>query len=165
MRSERFHRIEQLVKEHNWTHGVELGVWKGRTSEHLMANCPNLHLIGIDAWQDGVCSYEKPCWDHRSHRREVEYNLKPYMNRYTMIQGITWEVADQIENESQDFVFVDADHDEKSVTKDIDAYMPKIKKGGWIMGHDYDWPGVKAAVDKIFPGVKTTTNSIWYHIV
>jgi predicted O-methyltransferase YrrM len=38
-----------------------------------------------------------------------------------------------------DFVYIDANHSYASVKEDILAWLPKIKKGGIIGGHDLDW--------------------------
>jgi predicted alpha/beta hydrolase family esterase len=50
-----------------------------------------------------------------------------------------------------DFVFIDADHKYESVKADIAAWLPKVRPGGHIAGHDYhsDWPGVQKAVDEV----------------
>lgn len=34
--------------------------------------------------------------------------------------------------------------------KDLNAWVPKIKKGGIVCGDDIGWPGVKKAVDEFF---------------
>lgn len=51
---------------------------------------------------------------------------------------------------SIDAVFIDADHSEEAVFADIQAWLPKVKKGGIISGHDYDEPGVRNAVQLHF---------------
>jgi len=47
-----------------------------------------------------------------------------------------------------DAVFIDADHSEEAVSRDIAAWWPKVKPGGILAGHDFDEPGVAAAVWK-----------------
>lgn len=37
-----------------------------------------------------------------------------------------------------------------SVTRDIKAWYPKVKNGGWICGHDIDRVTVKQAVTEFF---------------
>lgn len=66
-----------------------------------------------------------------------------------------------------DFVFIDADHEEASVAADIIAWLPKIKPGGILAGHDYhgDWPGVPAAVDKLLPGRFLMEGNVWAHFL
>jgi len=56
------------------------------------------------------------------------------------------------EDESLDFVFIDANHAYADTKELILAYLPKVKMGGVIAGHDYlpDWPGVIQAVNELF---------------
>jgi hypothetical protein len=74
-------------------------------------------------------------------------------------------------NQSLDFVFINADHSYEGCAADIHAWLPKVKAGGWIGGHDYDntdYPGfgVKRAVDQAFgPAVELGENFCWRVIV
>ena len=84
-------------------------------------------------------------------------NIEGVREMITDIKSISWEAASKFDNESVDFVFIDAGHDYESVTKDISCWFPKIKKGGIISGHDYFNSiefggnfGVKKAVDEFF---------------
>ena len=65
----------------------------------------------------------------------------------------TNEAARLFEDESLDAVFIDADHSYEAVKLDIQNWMPKVRKGGILAGHDYNsaWPGVVRAVNEIFP--------------
>jgi len=47
------------------------------------------------------------------------------------------EAANDFPNESLDLVYIDAEHDYKSVLDDVKAWTPKIKKGGILSGHDW----------------------------
>ena len=51
-----------------------------------------------------------------------------------------------------DFVFLDADHSYESVTEDLNAWFPKLKKDAIFAGHDYNNPlfGVREAVENFF---------------
>ena len=42
------------------------------------------------------------------------------------------------------------EHTYTAVTKDIDLWLPKVKVGGYLSGHDYsaDWHDVVRAVDE-----------------
>jgi predicted O-methyltransferase YrrM len=53
-----------------------------------------------------------------------------------------------------DLLFVDDDHQTETVLQDISKYEPFIKKGGYIVFHDYYGTGVKEAVDLVFPGAR-----------
>jgi len=71
-------------------------------------------------------------------------------------------------NASLDWVHLDARHDYVSVKNDIEAWLPKVKRGGWISGDDYDnvkWPEVVAAVRDLLPGAKPWSSLQWRWIV
>ena len=54
-------------------------------------------------------------------------------------------------------VYIDGDHTGESVRKDIELYLPKVKKGRYIAGHDYNnemWPEVVQTVNSFFPKEK-----------
>lgn len=53
-----------------------------------------------------------------------------------------------------DLVFLDAAHDYASVAADIEAWLPKVRKGGILCGHDYWPPGsCPEGTPGYFPGV------------
>ncbi len=63
------------------------------------------------------------------------------------------EAAAKFKDQSLSFVFIDANHLYAGINADIKAWMPKVKPGGLLGGHDYDvalWPDVKRAVDEEF---------------
>lgn len=59
------------------------------------------------------------------------------------------DVVDEFENDI-DFLYIDANHSYPSIKKDLQLYLPKVKVGGVIGGHDYvePWTGVIKAVDE-----------------
>jgi len=74
----------------------------------------------------------------------------------------TVEAAKLFENGSLDFVFVDAGHDYESVAEDIHYWLPKVKSGGMIAGHDYpDFKGVVKAVDTLLPHRELVDHNCW----
>jgi predicted O-methyltransferase YrrM len=60
------------------------------------------------------------------------------------------EATRYIDDGSVDFLMLDGDHGYEAVRADIDAWLPKMRRGGVISGDDYLWPGVKRAVDETF---------------
>ena len=45
---------------------------------------------------------------------------------------------EEVPDEYIDFLFIDGDHRYDQVKKDLDNWVPKVKEGGIICGHDYD---------------------------
>ena len=54
------------------------------------------------------------------------------------------------EEECLDFVYLDGSHTFEDVDLDIKSWKPKIKRGGYIGGDDFEIEGVKKAVEKNF---------------
>ncbi len=171
--------LQKLVEEHHWTKGAEVGCLTGRTTFHLLKNCQDLSLVAVDVWDDyeGLHTeeiggqgriYKKA--DGTNGIEELSFGMveelfrdraKPYNGRLKILKGLSWEVASQIEDHSLDFAFIDADHIEPAVRKDIEAWKPKIKEGGMLLGHDVHMPSVKRAVDDLCPGWEHLDQEIW----
>jgi len=64
------------------------------------------------------------------------------------IKEYSFDAVERFKDESLDFVYIDGDHSFDNVTRDILLYLPKIKKTGFIGGHDYspEHPGVREAI-------------------
>ena len=60
-----------------------------------------------------------------------------------------------------DIVWIDADHSYDSVSRDIDLYHNKVKPGGIVCGHDYDWPEVHRAVHERYKDVESHADDVW----
>lgn len=56
-------------------------------------------------------------------------------------------------NGTIDLAFIDANHDYEAVKADIEAWLPKVRDGGILCGHDYG-PMAQAAGKEMFPGVR-----------
>jgi predicted O-methyltransferase YrrM len=67
-------------------------------------------------------------------------------------------IADSLKGPSKvpfdaDYIFIDADHDFEAVAADIATWWPKLKDGGFIVGHDYAcYPGVQGAWEDVVVG-------------
>ena len=161
---QREHWIAHLANEKGWTKGAELGVWRGRTFLHVLKTCPQLTLIGVDLWQpqpdnEGPENYID--WPHEQNERQVREGAKPFGERAIVYKMRTEEAANLVEDNSLDFVFVDADHSTDAVRNDIMAWAPKVKDSGWIIGHDINWPTVKVVADELLPGYVIGPDNAW----
>lgn len=87
-------------------------------------------------------------------------NTAAYRDIVVPVCGDSPDAAKFIPDQSADFIFIDASHDEESVGCDIEAWSKKLKPGGMIAGHDYDLKSVRLAVDAVFP-VRTISGRCW----
>jgi len=84
---------------------------------------------------------------------EKEYKLNTrHFDNIIHHKDFSYNVVDKFEDNSIDFIYIDAEHTYESVKKDLELYLPKLKVGGVIGGHDYMsdfWPGVCRAVEEV----------------
>lgn len=69
---------------------------------------------------------------------------------------------------SLDWVHLDARHDYDGLKADIEAWLPKVKPGGWLSGDDYDhvkWPDVVQVVGNMLPQATPWSTLQWRWIV
>lgn len=120
---------------------LEIGVACGQNGNYLLERYPNLHYTGIDPTilpeveerfkKFGSCD-EKPASLHNTST----YNCINHA-RYNLYRELSEGVADQIPDKAFDLIFVDGPHTYKHVSRDIQNYSGKVKKGGLLVGHDF----------------------------
>lgn len=115
--------------------GAEIGVYKGEFSEKLATL--GLKLFAIDPWKI-YKDFENPRGQARldfqyEHAKRV---LAPYSNAQ-IIRKTSMEAVEDFEDESLDFVYIDANHEFRYIAEDLFEWTKKVKKGGIVSGHDY----------------------------
>ncbi len=132
-------QLPQLVRELGLPSiGVEVGVAEGNSSKDFLDNGLET-LYSVDAWQTlnqkGDGGYEQE-W-HDKNYADAKERLARFKERSIIIKGLSQEVAEGFENESIGFLYLDGDHSYEGVKRDLEAWVPKVVKGGVIAGHDY----------------------------
>lgn len=150
---------------------VEVGVFMGKSvcflGETLNELNKHCSVFAVDTFQG---SPNEP--EHAEIISQLDDNLlrvflrhmvkADLIGRVVPIVGEPKEVAERFKEIPIDFVFIDASHDYDNVRRDIESWLPKVKSGGIIGGHDIDWPDVKKAVAEVIPGF-IQKGSVWYY--
>jgi hypothetical protein len=150
--------------------GVEVGVQRGIYSEKLLSTWKGQKLYLVDVWRfwdkyrdwGDLSSEAQRGWLLTTIER-----MEPFWDRIQIIQEESVRAARLFDDNSLDFVYIDACHDYSSVLMDIQTWWPKVKVGGILAGHDYvDLDityegytlsfGVKRAVNQMFEKVYQT---------
>jgi len=111
--------------------GVEIGVLNGETSGFFLNEFSNLDLIGIDPIIPD--SMEASLI---GNLEIIQANIKANASRWTFHHNYSYNVVDQFDDSSVDFIFIDGDHTYPAVEQDYSLYFPKIKTNGLIFLHD-----------------------------
>lgn len=137
------------------SHFVEVGVWKGTSASYMgveiLNSGKNIKFDCIDPFIPVGDEMEEYKITHEDLKNQFIDNMKPLEGKYTLYALGSPEVTKMYKEKSLDFVFIDGSHRYEDVVNDIKAWMPKIKKGGILAGHDYTsgWPDVVKAVDDV----------------
>ena len=107
--------------------------------------------------------------DGFEQRAIVERNLRPCTDKglaLTVHNADAILTAKEFQLNSLDFVFLDAAHDYDGIKREIEAWLPRVRPGGVIAGHDHtkDYPGVIQAVTELLPGAEILRSSFWKRI-
>ncbi len=134
------------------SHFVEVGVWKGMSASFMAVEIINsgkqIKFDCVDNWE--IIDPVIPKESYEGIWETFQTNIEPVKHIINPVRMISWEAASNYKDESLDFVFIDASHDYESVKKDIIAWLPKVKKGGILAGHDYtSFVGVMRAVGEL----------------
>ncbi len=158
---------------------VEVGTYLGKSAAHMVerirASSKRLYFYVVDTWDPAI--YAR-WWEH-SNDPPRPWPVEELMGKSlfdaflyaTEKVGVSdgmvpmrmssSEAAKRFNDGSVRFAFLDADHQYGAVKADIEAWLPKVKPGGILAGHDYldplsdyhplvAWPGVTRAVNEAF---------------
>ena len=120
---------------------IEVGVWRGKFSLEMIRALSPAQFYGVDPYRIFPGMVSAPSAEYREQSKldilaETSKN-KLESHGGKLIREVSAQAASQFEDNSIDIVYLDGDHTYKGVITDIDAWLPKIKIGGFLCGHDY----------------------------
>ena len=121
-------------RDHQISTVIEVGAYAGVSGELFALHFPD--VVSVDPWA-GDAEHAKLLFDARR---------ADYLN-WTALQMPSTDAAGLLPDGVADLIYIDADHALASVLADLRAWKPKLRKGGWLCGHDWgNEPGVAPAV-------------------
>lgn len=153
---------------------AEIGVWRGHSSIvfcRLWASLKEYHCI--DSWAN-YADYS----DSGDAIAENDFNvdkaifldrISPFNHIVSIHEGFSSDISSKFSDKYFDFIFIDANHAYEYVKKDIASWLPKVRGGGVLAGHDFDappYPGVRKAVEEMIPyPVYLAGDHVWWTVV
>ncbi len=122
--------------------GAEIGVQEGIFSESVLESWKGKTLFSIDAWQNFDAG-DYVDWSNRTDDEQIflyantTLRLRSFGERSIVWRMTSEQAASVIPDNTLDFCYIDADHSYEAVRRDIEMWLPKVKLGGIICGHDY----------------------------
>lgn len=151
-------RLSELLPES--CHGVEVGVFQGDFSSQILKIVNPTTLILVDPFVTNIQLNYGAEWQYLPTAYSTEKDYYNLMERFEkeiangqvgVIKKMSLDAVTTFEDGMFDFVYIDASHLYEDIKNDLIAWMPKVKSGGLICGHDYTHYsnfGVIQAVDE-----------------
>jgi hypothetical protein len=121
--------------------GAEVGVETGVNASSILKTLSIKTLCLVDPYKpysDDNGALKHP----EDYKVLAQKKLRKFKHQTKFYYCSSVEASKLIPDGSLDFVYIDANHSYDSVQKDIDAWLPKVKTGGVLGGHDISWAGV-----------------------
>lgn len=160
-----------------------VGAWHGRSSRFIADNLSEgSQLWDVDTFNGSSGEPEMhgtAHWDRGDHAFQWYWcNLHSHIEKGRAVpvrmdsENAASTLGHLIEKGELDkfsLIFIDGDHSEEGIKKDVEAWLPLLKDGGIICGHDYykenegpHWVHVRQYVESKFPNVQKSATSIWH---
>ena len=162
---------------------VEVGTFVGgnlcRVGELIKHSTKDIKLIGVDDFHfvnisnvslsDAGLHFGEYDTRQESFYQTLLKNLDAYVlsNLVQLIDSDSIEASKLFQNNSIDLLFLDANHSYPYTTNELKAWIPKVKNGGIISGHDWPCDGIQMAVKENLSNndIKiTSTNGAYWTI-
>ena len=154
---------------------AELGVWDGLLTSKLLQS-PKVGMYHlVDPWKAGT---PDSCWGSSGSKlskysqnkldrayKTAMLRIRNERNRVQVHRMESLEAVKLFPDRHFDLVFIDANHID--CDRDIKAWLPKVKYGGYLCGHDFDeprFPKIREAVELNFGSEYTIGGDYtWFH--
>lgn len=143
---------------------LELGSWTGNTARAMIAAGAQVtcidHFRGnrddslrITALEVGPAAV----------KARFLANMQGLAKSYELLEGDCLKVAKKLKDGAYDMVFFDAEHSAKPLAAQIETYLPKLRPGAIVSGHDFKvFAGVEEAVRLKFGQDFEVINCVWH---
>ncbi len=139
---------------------AEIGVAAGVFSYHVLNNWTGGYTM-IDPWShqsDGYVDVSNFTDDeHEQNYQRALGVARHFAPRVQVLRSYSVEAAKTFPDSFFDVVYLDGNHSYEALLEDLHAWMPKVRSGGAMAGHDYldgvlpqGIFGVKRAVQEFF---------------
>jgi hypothetical protein len=148
---------------------VEVGVYDGTCSRLLRKLLPSAKLYLIDPWEVDTI-YQESNGPRTIEESTINEAFKKVQNFFQddplahILKKTSKEASSLVPN-GLDLVFIDGNHDYEFVKEDIELWLPKLRPGGILAGHDYErFSGVKSAVHELLGNdISIKKDDVWLY--
>lgn len=174
----RWEILVDLLKDRPHVIGAEIGVFEGDTTAHLLAHLPGINVLTcVDPFvhypAQTVTLNPNKAKFHDADFDKVMLTfirkVEPWRQKVRLMRLFSKGAVHRVDDASLDWAFIDGNHAYEYVRDDITMWLPKIKPGGLLTGHDWNVKGsqrnfgVNRAVKEAFGDDFGFTRHVWHH--
>jgi hypothetical protein len=161
--------MAELIRWHDLQVTVDIGVYRGRSlfpQAVSHRSFTNGVAYGIDPWSATEAKQYDCCLElrkkigqflERTDFEDLYQGVKALINKYKLedhcfLLRCTSAGAISFFNENElyfDMIHIDGNHDTRIVMNDVNSYLPRLKKNGFVFLDDASWESVKPAYEQI----------------
>lgn len=158
-----YKHLTGMINERNYKFGAEVGVAFGDHCDYILEHTDVKILYGIDPYM--LYDDYKNDWDRQHFSVEIENRdqkyfdylyeyvleklLTKYGGRVEIVRKKSEEAVKIFGKETLDFVYIDGNHSDEYIKKDLEDWWNTIRIGGIIAGHDYNHPGLPDVTKRV----------------
>ena len=128
---------------------VEIGAYSGEGTM-ILAKYFN-HVLAVDPWLNGY-----DINDRASQQTPMKFVLAKFHENTKDLDNVSYSQSKSLDaleffkDGELDLVYVDGDHRYEAVLADLKGWLPKLRAGGVMAGHDWSMAAVKKALAEVF---------------
>lgn len=125
---------------------VEVGVFEGTFTQKLMEILKPKKLIAMDIFHGQMGSGDQDGNNFKFVDLSTIYERlkRSETPSFRVWKGWSYDLLGFLDDNEYDMIYLDADHSYEGTIRDLKLAFPKIRNGGWLMGHDYEMNMAKA---------------------
>jgi hypothetical protein len=158
--------LADLIVAHDLRTIVELGVYRGRLLlplGRLLADLGRGEAIGIDPYSAQAAiqtdahavGFDLPAWALEQDWEGLQAEVAAAIDRWQLgghmrlVRERSLDAASHFARESIDLLHVDGNHDAAAVAADLEAYLPAMRQGGFVVLDDASWASVLPQIQRL----------------
>lgn len=154
--------ILSILKENST--GVEVGCYLGDYADILKTKCRKLYLVDPYIQMDDYIDIVNA--NNYIRNDDYKFICQRFSSEISaglieMIRKKSLDAVRDFQDESLDFVYLDANHRYSHVLDDLNSWWSKVKPGGLLCGHDYQNSSENGSIIEVKSAVTKFLDTHW----
>lgn len=141
--------MERVLKSHDIKTVIEVGSWLGQSTRHIATVLPrDGKVYAVDHWlgsNEHQTNEKLPRLYQQFLSNVIHAKLT---HKIIPVRMASLEAAKALEKVHPDLIYIDASHEKQAVYLDLCAWYPYVKERGYLCGDDWQYDGVREAVEQ-----------------